>query len=429
MTHRQAGKIMTIEITVPGSKSITQRALVTAALAKGESCLSSALDSEDTRLLRNGLRQFGVAIDDSSDPWTIHGTAGRLKEPSNEIFMGNNGTGIRFLISVAALVRGTSILSGSKRMEERPAGPLLEALSQLGVEAVSIKGTGCPPVKITSNGLSGGKVRLSASISSQFLSSILLVAPCAAEPLSIVLDGKLVSRPYVDITKKVMKDFGIEVRESGDTFVVPKSFYQGRPYQIEADASSASYFLAAAAVTGRAVRIKNLPPDPIQGDAYFANILAQMGCRVQRNEKGTLVQGPEKGQLKAIEIDMGKWPDVVPTLAVTAAFAQGETKITNVAHLRIKETDRIKAVVTELNRIGVEARELEDGLTVKGPCRDMKAGLIHTYDDHRIAMSFAVLGLRVENLKFDDKAVVAKSFPDFWQRWDRLTSALKRNGS
>ncbi len=420
---------MTVEITVPGSKSITQRALVIAALAKGESTLSSALDSDDTKLLRNGLRQFGVEILDSTQTWTIQGTEGKLKPPVDEIYMGNNGTGIRFLISMAALANGTTILTGSKRMEERPAAPLLNALVELGVTAFSIQETGCPPVRITSSGLRGGPVHLSASISSQFLSSLLLTAPYASGPVSIFLDGPLVSRPYVDITIKVMEAFGVRVDESSNSFTVPNVSYIGRHFEIEADASSASYFLAAAAVTGKAVRIKNLPPNPIQGDAYFADILAKMGCSVERGDNGTLVQGPEGGRLKALDIDMGKWPDIVPTLAVVAAFAEGETKITNVAHLRVKETDRIKAVVTELNRIGVQARELEDGLVVKGPNQPLKPIVINTYDDHRIAMSFAVAGLRMDGLNFDDKSVVTKSFPDFWQRWERLQKALKQDKS
>ncbi len=415
---------MTVEVTVPGSKSITQRALVTSALATGESVIEAALDSEDTRLLRNGLRMLGAEIEDGSDSWTIQGTAGRLREPAGEIFMGNNGTGMRFLMSIAALAEGTTILTGSTRMEERPAEPLLKALRDLGVDAFSIKGTGCPPVRIKSQGIAGGQVRLSASISSQFLSSLLLAAPCAASPITIILDGRLVSRPYIDITKKVMEDFGVVVQEAEDTFQVPCKPYQGRRYQVEADASSASYFLAAAAVTGKAVRIKNLPQNPIQGDAAFADILEQMGCRIKRDGTGTMVHGPERGALRAIDIDMGKWPDIVPTLAVVAAFARGTTTISNVAHLRVKETDRIKAVVTELNRIGAQASELSDGLIVKGGGREMSPAVIRTYEDHRIAMAFAVAGLRVDGIEFEDRSVVVKSFPDFWKRWNGLRKAL-----
>ncbi len=418
---------MTVEITVPGSKSITQRALITAALAKGDSVITSALESDDTSLLRDGLRHLGVVIDDSSEGWTVHGTSGRLKKSRKPIYMGNNGTGIRFLISVAAMVKGVTTLIGSKRMEERPAAPLLEALSQLGVKAKSLKGTGCPPIEVESQGLSGGAVHLSASISSQFLSSLLLAAPYAAEPVTIILDGGLVSKPYVDITTRVMHDFGIDVRVEGNIFSVPVGCYHGINYQIEADASSASYFLAAAAVTGRSVLVTNMPEKPIQGDAYFADILGMMGCKVNRTGSGTLVKGPDSNNLRAIDIDMGRWPDVVPTLAAVAAFANGKTRITNVAHLRIKETDRIKAVVTELRRIGVDARELDDGLTVDGPCTSLSPAVIHTYDDHRIAMSLAVAGLRIPGLDFEDRSVVTKSFPDFWERWSKFTKELAKD--
>lgn len=415
------------QVSVPGSKSITQRALVTTALANGLSKLHSALDSQDTRLLRDALRQMGIDIKDNRpDLWIINGIDGKLKAPDREIYMGNNGTGIRFLISLAALIEGTTILAGNKRMEERPAGPLLSALQNLGVEAVSINGTGCPPLKISSKGLKGGEVKLSASVSSQFLSSLLLASPYAKTPIKIILDGKLVSRPYVDITLRVMSDFGIEVIEKINNFYIPTGHYQARDYSVEADASSASYFFGAAAVTGKAIRVNNLPLNPIQGDADFVSILEKMGCIVEKSEKGTMVQGPPEGKLRGLKIDMGKWPDVVPTLAVVAAFAKGETIIRNVAHLRIKETDRIKAVVKELNRIGCSAQELEDGLIVKGYSKKLHSAQIKTYDDHRIAMCFAIAGLRIKGLTFDDYNVVSKSFPDFWQYWEQLRNWINQ---
>ncbi|NPA95344.1 MAG: 3-phosphoshikimate 1-carboxyvinyltransferase [Thermodesulfobacteria bacterium] len=415
-----------IEIALPGSKSITQRALITSALAQGTSRLVSPLDSEDTQLLRDGLRAFGVEIDDSSDNWLVTGKPGNLAAPSQEIFMGNNGTGIRFMMSFAALAKGTTVLTGKKRMEERPAGPLLDALEQLGVKAESIKGTGCPPVRIESQGLGGGNVRLSASISSQFLSSLLLVAPYANAPVTISLDGKLVSRPYVDITLRVMSDFGIDVTEQENTFFVPQGQYEAKEYVVEADASSASYFFAAAAITGASVLVTNMPPHPIQGDASFVDLLERMGCKVERSERGTMVQGPPPGSLKAIEIDMSKWPDVVPTLAVVAAFANGKTVITNVEHLRVKETDRITAVVNELKKLGCKAEELPDGLIINGNRDALKGALVNTYDDHRIAMCFAVASLLVPGIEFDDRAVVQKSFPRFWSYWERLKQELAR---
>ncbi len=410
----------------PGSKSITQRALIVSSLSNGACRLFTPLDSEDTQLLRNGLRAFGINIDDGTPTWLIEGSKGVLKEPQKEIFMGNNGTGIRFLISFSALVKGRTILTGSPRMEERPAEPLLKALRQIGVDAKSIKGTGCPPVEITSNGLEGGEVTLSARASSQFLSSLLLVAPYARKPLTIELDGELVSRPYVDITLRVMEDFGIHVKEEGSRFIVPQGIYLKDDYTIEADASSASYFFGAAAVTAHAIRIKNLPPNPIQGDASFCDILSKMGCKVQKDKNGTLVKGPGADELYGIEIDMSKWPDVVPTLAVVAAFSKGKTVIKNVEHLRIKETDRIKAVVTELNRIGCKAEELPDGMVIHGNPKGLRPAKIKTYDDHRIAMSFAIAKLLIPEISFEDKTVVKKSFPKFWEYWEKLEKELSK---
>ncbi len=404
----------------PGSKSITQRALIVSSLSNGACRLFTPLDSEDTRLLRNGLRAFGIKIDDGTPTWLVEGSKGVLKEPQKEIFMGNNGTGIRFLISFSALVKGKTVLTGSPRMEERPAEPLLKALRQLGIMAKSIKGTGCPPVEIISSGLEGGEVTLSAKASSQFLSSLLLAAPYARKPLAIKLDGKLVSRPYVDITLRVMEDFGIGVMEEGNRFFVPQGIYQRDDYTIEADASSASYFFGAAAVTAHAIRIRNLPAKPIQGDAAFCDILSRMGCMVEKDENGTMVKGPGPAGLNGIEIDMSRWPDVVPTLAVVAAFSSGKTVITNVKHLRIKETDRIKAVVTELNRIGCKAQELPDGMVIHGNPRDLRPAKIKTYDDHRIAMSFAIAKLLIPEISFEDKTVVKKSFPTFWEYWKKL---------
>jgi len=410
-----------IKIEVPGSKSITQRALITSALAKGTSTLTSPLDSEDTQLLTDALKAFGVLIEKRRCGWQVIGTGGKLTCPGKEIFMGNNGTGIRFMMSFAALASPCStLLTGKKRMEERPAEPLLKALRQLGVDARSVKGTGCPPVRINSKGIGGRRVRLSASISSQFLSSLLLVAPYAQAPLTIKLDGKLVSRPYVDITLRVMSDFGVSVEERGNSFDIPKGYYKAQDYTVEADASSASYFFAAAAITGVPVTVTNMPPKPIQGDAAFVDLLRQMGCLVERTNLGTTVKGPGKGGLKAIDVDMSKWPDVAPTLAVVAAFANGTTRITNVEHLRVKETDRIKAVVTELKKIGCQAEELPDGMVVTGSPERLHGAVITTYDDHRIAMCFAVASLLVPGVEFDEMGVVKKSFPQFWDLWEGL---------
>ncbi|MBW1671303.1 MAG: 3-phosphoshikimate 1-carboxyvinyltransferase [Deltaproteobacteria bacterium] len=420
MEIRQPGSGIIAKIRVPGSKSITQRALVVASLAEGKSELAGPLDSEDTQFLRNALVCLGISIKDQEADWTIEGQGGRILPVNQDLYLGNNGTGIRFLTSLVAIGQGTYRLTGTRRMAERPIGPLLEALKAWGAEARSIEKTGCPPVEIKAHGLEGGETLLSASKSSQYLSSLLLVAPIARNPAKITLDGPMVSRPYVDLSLAVMAAYGVEVQEEGETFLVPHMTYKAKKYQIEGDASSASYFWAAAAVTGGKITVENMPPNALQGDAVFADILVSMGCSVKKDAGGVTVQGPYRGMLKAIEIDMGRWPDVVPTLAVVAAFAQGTTVIKNVAHLRIKETDRLKAVAQELSKIGTSVKELEDGLIIEG-AREMHGSMIDTYDDHRIAMAFAVAGLRVPGVRIKNPACVQKSFPSFWQHWQKIT--------
>jgi 3-phosphoshikimate 1-carboxyvinyltransferase len=413
----------TFRINVPGSKSITQRALVAAALAKGASRLRTPLDSEDTRLLRNALSMMGADIDDSGDVWEIQGTSGVLTAPDREIFMGNNGTGIRFMVSVAALADGSTTLEGTERMSERPVEQLLNALEGWGARCRSVAGNGCPPVIVNGGGITGGRTSLVAEKSSQFLSSMLLAAPYAASPAEIVLEGGLVSRPYVDITMAVMSAFGIDVMETGNTFSIPGGCYSARDYSVEGDASSASYFWAAAAITGSSVTVSNMPGNPLQGDAAFADILGAMGCKVTKDEQGVTVTGPPDGQLRGIDIDMERWPDVVPTLAATALFARGETIIRNVPHLRIKETDRLRAMATELSRAGADVRELEDGLVIRGGAT-LNETEAETYDDHRIAMSMSLVGLRQDGIRILDPSCVGKSFPDFWERWEEMRRSL-----
>ncbi len=408
-------------LKVPGSKSITQRALMTAFLAKGTSLLKDPLSSEDIALLTESLEKLGAKTNKRDDGLIIEGTGGAIKQGGQagfsplELYMGNNGTGIRFLTSLVGLGRGYYRLYGTDRMAERPIQPLLDALNQWGANAKSEQGTGCPPVLIEAKGLKGGPCLLKAQKSSQYLSSLLLTGPYCEQEAIIELDG-LVSRPYVDLTITVMHTFGIEVNEENNKFIVSKGNYGSREYQIEGDASSASYFLAAAAITGGEATIQNLPANSLQGDAVFADILAEMGCTVTKTPSSTTLIGPEEGNLKAIKIDMSKWPDMVPTLAVVAAFASGTTEITNVAHLRIKETDRLAAVANELTKMDCSIKELPDGLIIQGG-KQLKPATISTYDDHRIAMCFAVAGLKVEGLIIKEPGCVVKSFPDFWQKW------------
>jgi 3-phosphoshikimate 1-carboxyvinyltransferase len=410
-------------INVPGSKSITQRALVVAALARGESVLGGPLTSEDTRYTAKALKRMGAKIRDSSAKrWKITGCSGRIMPPRRKIFLGNNGTATRFLTSVAALGNGVFTITGEPRMEERPIGPLIEALSGWGVSIRSIKGTGCPPLEIRAEGLRGGGTTLPEGKSSQYLSSLLLVAPYAAHQATLSVVGEVLSKPYVHMTMAVMKSFGIKVKANAELnyFEIPRGYYKARDYKVEGDASSASYFWAAAAVTGGRVTVVNVPKKSLQGDSVLVDILARMGCRVKKSDTGITLEGP--AELRGIEVDMGDCPDVAPTLAVVAARATGRTVITNIAHLRIKECDRLHVMAKELAKLGVRTEERSDALIIegRGPDAKLHGAMIETYDDHRIAMSFAVAGLYTPGVIISEEGCVAKSFPDFWERFSLL---------
>jgi 3-phosphoshikimate 1-carboxyvinyltransferase len=409
-------------VEVPGSKSITQRALIAAALAEGESTLIGPLESEDTRYTAGALEQMGVTVEKEKGAWKVHGNGGSIATPDREIFLGNNGTATRFLTSVAALGDGTFQISGDERMAERPIQPLMQALAGWGVDIASINSNGCPPLLIKANGLSGGRTVLPEGKSSQYLSSLLLVGPYARQEAFLDVEGEILSLPYVIMTLAVMEAFGIrvEANEAMNSYVIPQGSYNAMEYAIEGDASNASYFYAAAAVTGGEVTVPNVPVPSMQGDAAFVALLARMGCHVSKTGDGLTVSGPE--ELKGITIDMGNMPDVVPTLAVVASQAVGRTTIKNIAHLRIKECDRLHVMAMELAKMGARVEEQDDALIIEGkdPDKSMYGAEIETYNDHRIAMSFAVAGLAVPGVKVLGEECVAKSFPDFWERFARL---------
>lgn len=408
-------------VTVPGSKSITQRALIAAALADGSSTLLTPLASEDTAYTSAALKAMGIDIIPAGDRWTVHGTGGRINTPDREIFLGNNGTATRFLTSVAALGHGIFTIAGEKRMEERPIAPLMQALTGWGVNIASIKGTGCPPLRIAADGITGGSTTLPAGKSSQYLSSLLLVAPYARHKAVLTVEGEVPSRPYVTMTLAVMRSFGImvEANDSLNHFEISPGCYQPQTYQVEGDASSASYFFAAAAITGGTVTVRNVPEVSLQGDTALVKMLEKMGCQVTYGN-GITVTGPK--ELRGIEVDMGDCPDVAPTLAVVASRARGRTVINNIAHLRIKECDRINAMATELSKLGAGVAEKEDALIIEGldPEAPMQGADIETYNDHRIAMCFGVAGLVVPGIRITNERCVAKSFPDFWERFALL---------
>lgn len=409
-------------VTVPGSKSLTQRALIAAALGDGSSKLIGPLASEDTSYTSKALEQMGVQVERGEDEWAVHGSGGKLATPEKEIFLGNNGTATRFLTSVVALGNGSFQIDGEERMRERPIDPLMDALQGWGVDIVSINNTGCPPLKIESKGLTGGATILPEGKSSQYLSSLLLVAPYAAKPATLSVKGEVFSKPYVAMTLSVMADFGIDVdcNEEFTEFSIPLGRYRAMDYRIEGDASNASYFWAAAAVTGGRVTVANVPVPSLQGDTALVPLLARMGCNITRDGGGITVQGCER--LEGITVDMGDMPDVVPTLAVVAAFAHGKTEIRNIEHLRIKECDRLTATLTELAKMGAKVEEGQDYMIIHGDGGECLHGAeIETYNDHRMAMSFAVAGLRVPGVQITGESCVAKSFPDFWERFGLLS--------
>lgn len=408
-------------VRVPGSKSLTQRALIAAALADGSSKLVGPLASEDTSYTSKALEQMGIDVERGEEVWTVHGKGGQVATPAAEIFLGNNGTATRFLTSVAALGHGSFRIDGEERMRERPIGPLIEALHGWGVDIRSIEGTGCPPLLLASKGLSGGATVLPEGKSSQYLSSLLLVAPYALAPATLTVKGEVLSKPYVAMTLSVMSAFGIDVDCNSEftSFTIPQGKYRAMEYQIEGDASNASYFWAAAAITGGRVTVSNVPVPSLQGDAGLVPLLARMGCDVSRDGGGITLRGLDR--LEGITVDMGDMPDVVPTLAVVAAFAHGKTVINNIAHLRIKECDRLSAVLTELGKMGVKVEEGPDFMVIHGAGGEgMHGAEIETYKDHRMAMCFAVAGLRVPGVFIRDEDCVAKSFPDFWKRLEWL---------
>jgi len=406
-------------VAISGSKSYSHRALIVSALADGESILINALRSEDTDHTIQGLIKFGVPIFWEGDRLYVQGKGGKLAASEERVFVGNSGTSMRFLTALAALKKGTTLLDGSERMRDRPIEDLLDGLRALGIKGYSKEGNGCPPVVIESQGLKGGTTKIRGEESSQFLSALLMVAPYASGDVKVEVMGNLASKPYVDITRQVISAFGVKVRGEGyhSFFVRSGQRYLPQVYRIEGDASHASYFFSAAAIVRGKVRVENLNSTSIQGDKDFANILEKMGCNVIRGDSWTEVHGKE---LQGIEVDMNAMPDLVPTLAVTAAFARGVTVIRNIGHLRLKESDRIRALARELNKMGIRVEEGEDWLKIEGG--KAHGAEIETYNDHRLAMSFAIAGLVTPGVKIHGEECVHKSFPDFWKTLGRLYS-------
>lgn len=408
-------------IEVPGSKSYTNRALLVAALARGASTVTGALFSDDTRYMCNALQKLGVKIhaDEQQARFNIHGNGGDIPVSSADLYIGNSGTTSRSLTAYVSLGRGKFVIDGDAPMRHgRPIADLLDALTQIGVSARSQFGNGHLPVIIEANGLEGGKTRLDVSKSSQFLTALLLIAPYAKNGVEIQVVGER-EMPYIDITLAVMEAFGVKVVSEGYRYfrIEEGQRYQPRIYNVEPDASNASYFFAAAALTGGRVTVQHLSLDSMQGDVQFVRILEKMGCQVTVSDSGITLTGPR--QLKGVDADMRAISDTSLTLAAIAPFADSKVTLRNIEHTRWQETDRIHAMVTELRKLGVPVIEHQDGLEISPS--PVTPTAIDTYEDHRMAMAFALVGLKENGIRINDPECVSKTFPNYFQVFEALS--------
>lgn len=409
-------------VKVPGSRSVTNRALILAAMAQGRSTIESALFSDDTRHMIEALKTLGFAVEtaETQRRIAVEGLGGTIPASSGELSVGNAGTAMRFLAGFLTLGRGRFRLDGSARMRERPIGELLDALTSLGVRAFSERNNRCPPVVIEPAAeFEGGAATIDGSVSSQFVSALLMPAPLWRKGLRLKVIGA-VAQPFIEMTRALMKLWGATSAVEGNAIVIAGGqSYRARSFTIEPDAGSANYFAAAAALCGGVVRIEDLRADSVQGDVAFLKVLEQMGARIAWRSDCVEVRGD--GRLAGVEIDMSAMPDMAVTLAALAPFASSPTRIRNVGFIRHHESDRLRAIATELKRLGANVREFEDGLAIE-PSR-LHPAAIETYDDHRIAMSFAIVGLKLAGVGIKNPGCVSKTFPDFFERLRALSIA------
>jgi 3-phosphoshikimate 1-carboxyvinyltransferase len=404
------------EVNLPGSKSLSNRALLLAALAEGTTKITNLLESDDTRHMLNALKQLGITYTLSEDKTecTVVGNAGPLHNDSfEELFLGNAGTAMRPLCAALCLGKGSYLLTGEPRMKERPIGHLVDALRQAGAKVSYIETEGYPPLQIESNGLSGGKVEIEGAISSQFLTALLLAAPMAKKDMTISIIGELVSKPYIDITLHIMKEFGVDVvNDNYRQFTIKggQIYKAVDSFMVEGDASSASYFLAAAAIKGGTVKVTGIGNKSVQGDIAFADVLEKMGAKVEWGDNYVSVT---KDKLNAVDMDFNHIPDAAMTIATTALFAKGTTVLRNIYNWRVKETDRLFAMATELRKVGAEVEEGEDYLKITPPLK-LKHAAIDTYDDHRMAMCFSLLALDPVSVTINEPECTAKTFPTYF---------------
>lgn len=429
LTITPLSKPFTATFAPPGSKSLTNRALLLAALANGTSRMSGVLFADDSKRMLEALLALGfkVEVDEKAATAVVHGLGGKFPAPSAELFLGNAGTATRFLSAALALGAPGSayVVDGIPRMRERPIGQLVEPLRRLGAKVECPMNEGFPPLKIHGGGLKGGALTLKPTLSSQYISALLQVAPLLPEGLAITFDGPCTSRPYVEMTLRLMAQFGAKSTWEGDTIRVSSGGYKAFDYPVEPDASSASYPLAAAAIIpGSKVTVPGLGKDSLQGDAAFALVLGKMGCRVTQTATSTTLEAPADGILRGIDVDMNGIPDMAQTLACVAVFAEGPTTIRDVGNLRVKETDRMEALRVELTKLGAQVTVNGDDLTVVPPAGGKtKAAEITTYDDHRMAMAFSLIGRRNPGVTILDPGCCSKTWPTYFEDMNRITGA------
>ncbi|MBD1584162.1 3-phosphoshikimate 1-carboxyvinyltransferase [Pseudoalteromonas sp. S16_S37] len=402
-------------VTLPGSKSLSNRILLLAALAEGTTQVHNLLDSDDIRHMLSALAQMGVEVtlNDDKTVATVRGCAGNLNTPTEPLFLGNAGTAYRPLTAVLAATPGHFELIGEPRMEERPIGHLVDAMQALGADIEYLKNKDYPPLRIAGKALHGGEVEIDGSISSQFLTALLMAAPLFAGDTKVTIKGELVSKPYIDITIGVMAQFGVEVvNDNYQTFSVKGGQVYQSPQRImvEGDASSASYFIAAAAIAGGEVEINGVGKNSVQGDIGFAHVMEQVGAQIDWFDEKLVVR---KGELKGVDIDANAIPDAAMTLATVALFADGPTAIRNIYNWRVKETDRLAAMATELRKVGAEVVEGEDYIEITPP-QSINLTDIDTYNDHRIAMCFSMVAVGGHEVIINDPGCTAKTFPTYF---------------
>ena len=412
------------EINLPGSKSLSNRALLLAALAEGTTKITNLLESDDTRHMLNALKQLGInyTLSENKTECTVTGNTGAIHSTNvHDLFLGNAGTAMRPLCAALCLGTGSYLLTGEPRMKERPIGHLVDALREAGAKISYKENEGYPPLLIEAEGLTGGDVKIDGAISSQFLTALLLAAPMAKEDMTISIIGELVSKPYIDITLHIMKEFGVDVvNDNYKTFSIKggQTYKAVKTFMVEGDASSASYFLAAAAIKGGTVKVTGIGKKSIQGDVLFVDVLEKMGAVVEWGDDFVSVS---KGDLHAIDMDFNHIPDAAMTIATMALFVEGTTTLRNIYNWRVKETDRLFAMATELRKVGAEVEEGEDYLKITAP-KVLKHAAIDTYDDHRMAMCFSLLALDTVSVTINEPECTAKTFPTYFEVLESISS-------